>query len=413
MTFSRFRADVAAAAGRLRGTGQAVLACDDTYAFAVGWFALLHVGADIVLPPNGQSGTLAAFADRSILVVDDTVLSITPAPNARFQMLDLNRRRIIFHTSGSTGTPKRITRTLGMLQRESETLQRVWGDCAGTEPVRATVSHQHLYGLAFRLLWPLSAGRPFDATTDAVWETLLPKLGNGAMLISSPAHLGRLVGIHPVASDRRPSLVFSAGAPLSRDAAVMCDAILGCRPTEIFGSTETGAMAARRPNDGDEPWKLLPDTAIRCDNDGRMAVCSPYGRREWQQTEDVVEPAADGFRFIGRADRIVKIEGKRVSLPEVEAALEALPLVAAAAVVLLPGLPARLGGLLVLTQEGRARLDQLGGFRFARLLRGDLARTFDPAGLPRSWRFADALPMQAMGKRASAEIVALFGHASP
>lgn len=409
--FSRLRADVAAAMVALDGCAHAALACDDTYLFTVGLLALWQLGASVELPANAQPGTLAVFAESGVRVVDDRALA-NPSrePPCMFRRLDAESCRVVFHTSGSTGMPKRIDKTLGMLQRESECFHRVWGTRLDAQPdatVLATVTHQHLYGLAFRLLWPLAAGAPFDATTDAVWETLLPRLGSGAMVISSPAHLGRLAGIEKLAPDRRPALVFSAGAPLTHDAALMSQSILGCLPTEIFGSTETGAIATRQQRTGDEAWRLLPDTAIRLDDDGRMAVSSRYVDG-WQSTEDVVERDGDGFRFLGRADRIVKIEGKRVSLPAVEAALEALPLVAAAAVVMLPGLPARLGGLLVLTDAGTARLAELGRFRFGHLLRRELAATLEPAGLPRLWRFTDVLPSGAMGKRGNAAIVARF-----
>ena len=178
------------------------------------------------------------------------------------------------------------------------------------------------------------------------------------------------------------------------------------------GSTETGAMAMRRQTEGNEPWTLLPGNDIRTDTDDRMAVRSPYVQG-WQQTEDVIETVVGGFHFLGRADRIVKIECKRVSLPQVEAALEALPWVKEAAVVVLPGLPARLGGLLVLTDKGRTHLRALKPFLFGRQLRSALSEHFEPGGLPRVWRYADTLPTRSMGKRNDMEIAALFGSTGP
>jgi acyl-coenzyme A synthetase/AMP-(fatty) acid ligase len=406
--FARFQADVAAAAVRLHGCQQATLACADSYWFAVGLLALLHVGAEVLLPPNTQPGTLAELATR---VADDALIAGAPeAAERRFPRLEAGR--IEFYTSGSTGMPKRIEKSLVMLQREIEVLHRVWGTRLNVSLVLATVSPRYLYGLVFRLLWPLAAGTVFDAATDAVWETLLPKLASGAAIISSPAHLGRLAGLDPVTPSRRPSLIFSAGAPLTLAAATASETILGCLPSEIFGSTEAGALATRRQGQGNEAWTLLPDNEIRCDAEGRMAVRSPYVEG-WQQTEDVVEPVADGFIFLGRADRIVKIEGERISLPALEAALEALPLVAAAAVVALSGVPLRLGGVLELTDIGQARMRALGQFQFGQLLRGALSQRCAPAGLPRVWHFTNKLPVRAMGKRNDTAIAALFGPPEP
>jgi acyl-coenzyme A synthetase/AMP-(fatty) acid ligase len=407
--FARFRSDVAVATALLAGCSRAALACEDCYLFAVGLLALLHAGAEVLLPPNAQPGTLAELDMR---VVDDALIATAPERSCRFTRLDTERAKVVFHTSGSTGAPKLVEKTLWMLQRESEALHSLFGSRLGKGPVVATVSHQHLYGLAFRLLWPLAAGIPFDAATDVVWETLLPKLRGGAVMVSSPAHLGRLAGIDPLAPSRRPSLIFSAGAPLTAEAAATARVILGCLPTEMFGSTESGVIATRQQTNGNEAWAALPDTEIRVDAENRMVVRSPYVD-DWQHTEDVIERLGGGFRFLGRADRIVKVEGKRVSLPAVEGALEALNLVAEAAVVALPGLPTRLGGLLVLTAEGRAQLSALGPFQFNRLLRRLLSPRLEPAALPRLWRFDCALPIRAMGKRNDAVIAALFGAAEP
>jgi acyl-coenzyme A synthetase/AMP-(fatty) acid ligase len=400
--FRTFRADVAAATARLEGCPHAALVCDDSYLFAVGLFALWYAGAAILLPANSQPGTLATL---DVPIIDDRWLSRFPPAQRPFQSLDPSQCRVVLHTSGSTGTAKCIAKTLNMLQSESAAIQRAFGAQSGSGPVFATVTHQHLYGLTFRLLWPLAAGRLFDATTDAVWETLLPRLRRGAMIVSSPAHLGRLGGLRPAAE--RPAMVLSAGAPLTVEAAHMTAAIFGSLPTEIFGSTETGVIASRRQVHGGEDWTLLPGNKIRTDAEGRMAVHPAY-MDGWQQTQDVIEPTAGGFRFLGRADRIVKIEGERVSLPELEAALENLPQVAEAAVVALPETPVRLGAVLVLTADGHALLSDLGSFRFGRLLRRLLSASFEPACLPRTWHFTDAIPVRAMGKRNDIEIAALF-----
>ena len=402
--FARFHADVAATAGRLSTCSQAALACDDTYLFTVGLLALLHTGADVTLPPNTQPGTLTGL---TIPIVNDALIATAPTASRHFAPLDPNRGKITFHTSGSTGAPKHVEKTLGILQRESETLHQTFGPRLGAGPVHATVSHQHLYGLAFRLLWPLAAGIPFDADTDAVWETLLPKLHAGAAIVSSPAHLSRLAGLTPIPPSRAPTLILSAGAPLSTAAARTTETLLGRLPTEIFGSTETGAIATRQQRHGDEPWTSLPGSEIRTDSRDRMAVRTPYVEG-WQQTQDVIDPLPTGFRFLGRADRIVKVEGQRISLPALESALESLPLVEQAAVVALPGLPTRLGALLVLTAEGNAQRATLGPFPFTRHLRRLLSAHLEPTGLPRLWRISDALPTRAMGKRNDTAIAALF-----
>jgi len=419
VSLARLRADVAGNARHLKDAGcrRGLLATQDAYWGAVGLFALLHAGAEVVVPQNAQPGTLAALADAWDLVVcDRPPPGVAPvhvlAPGGEgtgLNPLD-PAAPLAFFTSGSTGAPKRVAKTLALLEREAEAIERLLGPVvpAGAR-VHATVTHQHVYGLAFRLCWPLATGRPFAGTTHELWETALAVLERGDALVTSPAHLGRLAGIAPVPPGRRPSLVLSAGAPLDEAAARGAEAVFNVPPTEIFGSTETGAIAWRRRIAPDPPWRPLPGVAVESDADGALLVRAPHAPGGVHHGADRVAVLPDGgLRFLGRADRVVKIEGKRVSLPEVEEQLRRLPWVADAAAVVLDGAVPVLGAAVVPSAEGAAALSAQGAFRFGRALRRGLAATQEPAGLPRRWRFVDALPGGTLGKRRAADIAALF-----
>ena len=60
------------------------------------------------------------------------------------------------------------------------------------------------------------------------------------------------------------------------------------------------------------------------------------------------------------------------------------------------------------SQAGRERMNEMGTFRFSRLLRRELAHSQEPAGLPRLWRFVGALPVGDMGKRNKQDLADLF-----
>ncbi|CAO3449822.1 hypothetical protein [Azospirillum argentinense] len=415
VTFARFRADVAGNAARLKGCRRGLLVAADGYWGAVGLLALLHAGAEVTIPPNAQPGTLAALtADGAIPVGGDLGSDLDgdfggnlEPGGAGMALAPLDPETpLSFFTSGSTGEPKRVVRTLGMLEAEALATEAVLGRLAGpTARVHATVPHQHVYGLNFRLLWPLVTGRPFARTMHELWETALAALDAESVLVTSPAHLTRLAGIAPLPPSRRPALVLSAGAPLPEPAAREAAAIFGTPVNEIFGSTETGAIAHRRREAGDPSWHPLPGVVAGRTPDGRLRVGAPHVEGGEHVGSDLVEMAGDGgFRLLGRADRIAKVEGKRVSLPEVEAQLRRSPLVADAAVLTLEQLCA----VVVPSAEGAARLADLGAFRFGRLLRRELSAVQEPAGLPRRWRFVSRLPDGALGKRRHADIAALF-----
>ncbi|MBI3503628.1 MAG: acyl--CoA ligase [Proteobacteria bacterium] len=405
--FATFRNDVAVAAGHLQGCRRAALICDDSYAFAVGMFGLLHAGARVVLPSNGHPGTLAALAGSFERVVGDAILA--PGTPAELRPLDPDGARFDFYTSGSTGTPKHVEKDLRRVEAELAALDGLLGTLPDAGPAMATVPHHHVYGLTFKVLLPLATGRPFRAEMQEFWESVLPALTATTMLVTSPAHLARLDGLPAVAAGARPAIVLSAGAPLSLAAARDCERLLGSLPFEIFGTTETGAIATRRQSAEDAPWRPMPGVEIRLDANACLQVRSGHVGPQWVATSDRVELHAGGFRFLERADRVVKIEGKRVSLAEVEQALLALPAVAAAAATLLPGSPERLAAAIVPSRQGAAQLQTVGAFRFGRQLRTALAESQEPACLPKHWRFVEALPLQAMGKRRDADVRALFG----
>jgi acyl-coenzyme A synthetase/AMP-(fatty) acid ligase len=424
--FGQFAADVAglAAAARDAGVGRGAVLSADPYRFLVGLFGLLHAGAAVVLPPDGMAETLASLRDRFDMVVTDEPpavaaprLPIETAPGgaASLPALDPAAASLEFFTSGSTGVPKRIPKPLLMLDQEIATLDAMWGAAAGQGPVLSTVPHRHIFGLTFHVLWPLASGRPFVSVIDLLLEPILARDVAGATLVTSPAHLTRLAGLPPLPAGQQPRRVFTAGAPLRASQAIEAAAVLGVAPTEIFGSTETGAIATRMQRTAQEPWTPLIGNRVTTDPEGCMVVHAPYGPTGGPFTSaDRVELLPDGrFHFLGRADRVAKIEGKRVSLPRLEEALADLPEVRDAAAVVLDGNPERLAAAVVLTEAGQARLAALGPFRFSRELRRALGRMFESAWLPKSWRFVADLPNGAMGKRRDADVRLLFLRSQP
>jgi len=130
---------------------------------------------------------------------------------------------------------------------------------------------------------------------------------------------------------------------------------------------------------------------------------------EWFRTADRGRPAGeDHFILMGRVDRIVKVEGKRISLNAIEERLTASPLARDARALVLDGRRQRVAAVIVPSVSGRDRLAQLGKLVFNRMLRDFLRETIEPVGLPRLWRYVDALPIDAQGKTTQAALVALF-----
>ena len=282
------------------------------------------------------------------------------------------------------------------------------------------MSHQHIYGLLFRVLWPLAAGRTFRGETYLQPEEMAAAMASGpaGCLITSPAHLSRLKGFRGltrIAAHCAP--IFSSGGPVDRATAVALRAAFAESPFEIFGSTETGGVAWRQ-QDGTvdaETWTPFSGVAVEADSEGLLRVRSPFvSAPDGVFTlADRVEVQRDGRFSAGpRGDRVVKVGDKRVSLPEMEAVLAEHELVSQAALVVLDhGTGSRIGAAVVPTPAGRQLLSQQGRRAFTQSLTQSLQRYWAGILLPRVWRFVTRLPEDAQGKITVAALQAVF--ASP
>jgi 3-hydroxymyristoyl/3-hydroxydecanoyl-(acyl carrier protein) dehydratase len=126
--------------------------------------------------------------------------------------------------------------------------------------------------------------------------------------------------------------------------------------------------------------------------------------------DDAASLGEDGaLTLLGRLDRVVKIEEKRIALASVEQALQQLPEIDDAAVFAAEEQGRQsLNAMLVLNEAGAALLALLGKTALIKLLKNQLAGQIERIALPRRWRFVAALPINAQGKTTVADLRALF-----
>ncbi|HJW73521.1 MAG TPA: AMP-binding protein [Geothrix sp.] len=386
--------------------GRWVLACPDAFEFTAGLLGLLQSRCTVLIPPNLLPETLA-------LLQAEAAGSISAAPAGGASSAPLGPipdGDLEFWTSGSSGHPKRVPRRFAHLLREVEVLETLFGPHCQGGPILGTVPHHHIYGCLFRVLWPLAAGRPFltepcgepDRFLAAFAQALPP------VLVASPAHLSRLPQLVDMGRiQTAPSVVFSSGGPLAAEDARRWRRWSPGGVIEIYGSTESGGIAWRN-QDGqpeNEAWTPFPDVTLAAAEDGALLLRSPRIPPGVLRMEDAVDFLPDGrFRLRGRLDRVLKLAEKRVSLPELEASLEAHPWVQRAAVVLLREPRTLLGAVLVLSPEAPVTEAK----DLAATLKAHLARRFEAAALPKRWRVVEQLPTNASGKVEAARLAGLF-----
>ncbi|HSI46663.1 MAG TPA: AMP-binding protein [Ideonella sp.] len=408
--------------------GQAVaLHFEDTLDFSAALFGAWHAGKIVYLPGELTAATLQALGTQvaglaSDAAEDFALPRLRPSPAAEPQQaLPLNPQaeQLVLFTSGSTGEPQAITKRLEQLFVEVAAQEQAFGARAGQAEVLGTVSHQHIYGLLFRVLWPLASGRLLHARRLAYIEDLplaLRELPNAALLIASPAHLKRLPPALPDDSfTARVALVFSSGGPLPDDALPDCRRLFGQAPIEVYGSSETGGIAWRqRSGEKHSPvWRALPGVAWRVDGERLQVSSAHLAEAGWHDSDDRVRASEEGFELLGRLDRVLKIEGKRVSLQAIEQALLATEWLAELRVLVLPGLREQLAVVGVPTEAGWALHTLQGRAALADALRRHLQPQLETMTLPRRWRFVSRLPANAQGKATAQALQALFDPRRP
>lgn len=138
---------------------------------------------------------------------------------------------------------------------------------------------------------------------------------------------------------------------------------------------------------------------------GKRLACAlgTCGRGECS-LDDNLEFTAEGlFHLLGRRDRIIKIEEKRVSLSEIERRLLALPEIADVAVVPIVRAGRLVLGAVVVLKDPASSLK-----KYKSHWRDTLKQWLEPVAIPRYWRSVESIALNTQSKRAWAQLQELF-----
>ena len=344
ITRRQYLADVHALAARLPAAGPMLNVTADRYRFAVGLGAAMLRGQNNLMPPNHTPDTVARLrglfpgtygltdAAESALALpmirhDDQPTSAMTTDEVP-QLPDAMLAAQVL-TSGSTGAPVPHAKHWGQLTHGTRAgahrLAHAMGrpSLAGVTLV-ATVPPQHMYGFESTVLVALLGGAAFDAERPfypADIARALARAPRPCMLVTTPFHLKMLLdaGLPLPEID----LTLCATAPLSPQLAARAEALLGAPLMEIYGCTEAGQVASRRPT-ADIEWHTYD--GLRLSGDG--AETSVQGEHVPQAIPladviEVIDPTT--FRLLGRSNDLINIAGKRSSLGHLNYHLNMIP----------------------------------------------------------------------------------------
>ncbi len=318
--------------------------CSDRYRFTVGLAAAVVSGKVSLLPSTHTPEMvrqLQAFAP-DVFCLHDTPHCPIALPQLRYPalpelpevdgidcavpMIDSEQLVAIVFTSGSTGTPVPHQKYWGPLLQSvhAEAGQIGLLENAANCAMVGTVPPQHMYGFESTVLialhcgQALSAAQPFYAAdiVAALEEVPVPRI-----LVSTPVHLRLLLDAGLDLPE--VALVLSATAPLSMNLAHDVEARFKAPLQEIYGSTETGTIATRRPTQT-LAWRLFE--GVTFSQQGEKTTASGGHVTQPIVLNDVIELTGDGcFLLHGRTADMINIAGKRGSLAHLNHLLNAIP----------------------------------------------------------------------------------------
>lgn len=420
---AEFLRDVLALAARLPQTDHVFNLCKDRYWFSVALFAAISRGVVSLLQnstaPENMAALFADFPDAICLGEQATPMLVQmpylvvphdplPAFETTPDMPRVPRTQQIarIFTSGSTGKPQAHTMAFWRMHKCAiAEAERMWEVAGGPCSVLGTVSPQHMFGLEATVLLPIFGGGQFSARQPffpADVASALAELPEPRLLVTTPFHLRKLMDAQ--IPWPRVSAVLSATAPLSLELAQEAESQFNAPMVEIYGSTETGALATRRPTQGAE-WETYSGIALEQGPNHTWACAQHFDRP--QALNDVVEVInPTSFRLLGRSTDMINIVGKRNSLAFLNQLLLSLPGVE--------------DGVFCMHETGSEdEPSRLAAFVVAPAVNGAdilsaLRQHMDPVFLPRPLVFLNTLPRDSNGKLAASRLAELRAtHLSP
>ena len=376
--------------------------CENRYRFMVAFAAVGLNGQTNLLPASRAPVPLRQLAEDypdSAQVTDADLepwLAATATDNIGLPIPELpgDQLMAIAFTSGSTGRAKPNPKRWSELLSGAHQAQQRFGLTAGLTVV-ATVPPQHMYGLETSIMAPLAsgvcvhAGRPFFPEDV---RTALQEAAPRRVLITTPVHLQACLR----ADLRWPELawIVSATAPLSVDLAAHAEQVFNAPVLEIYGCTEAGSIASRRPLHN-ELWQLYAGFRLE---ESRLLAGAHLA--EPVPLNDRIETCgAEEFRLLGRCEDLINMAGKRSSLAWLNHQLNQIDGVVEGVFIVPDN-----------SDEGTGRLTAVvvAPDLSERQLWAALAERLDPVFLPRPLLKVEALPRNETGKLTRDALLALL-----
>ncbi|QEN27130.1 AMP-binding protein [Francisella orientalis] len=387
----------------LNNNSKVALSIDDIYLFCCTWIACQFLGKTTIMLPNNKSGTIIKLATHYDSLITDNDLDLSAKIINEYTLKDCET---IFFTSGSTGEYKGYSKTIYNLEQESSAINSVIQSFSLKKiNVLTTVSHQHLYGFSWAIVWPLLYQKIIHTERLFVPELIHKKLlQDNNILITTPVIISHLEG--NITTPITNSLLISSASALSTDIAIKFQNSYNIPILEAYGSSETGVIAYRQQLI-DRLWKPFDNVCITTESD-QLVVRSLFFKQKKQLMSDIVALYNDKFELKGRVDKIVKIAGNRLSISQMQNILIDYDLIQDCVCIKRQSYREYIAAIICLNQAGQDLLQNFGKQNLIKQIKSYLLNYYSNVVIPKQWRFVTEIPTNSQGKRTLERLVELL-----
>ena len=242
-------------------------------------------------------------------------------------------------TSGSSGAPRHILFTAEQLGADADQIVTTMG-LRPEWPNIGAISLAHSYGFSNLVLPLVLHGIPLVLVPNPLPESMRQALGQieSATVPGVPAmwrswHAAGLI-------DQKIKLAISAGAPLPTSLEHEVFDTCGVKIHNFLGASECGGIAYDRsdsPREADTTYVGGAMDGVKLEVDGALRVTSPaVGLSYWPEpdsalrngtflTSDLVSLKGNDVQWLGRADDVMNLAGRKLHPAEIENVISAIP----------------------------------------------------------------------------------------
>ncbi len=307
-----------------------------------------------------------------------------------------NTKEISFLTSGSTAESKCVKTALDNMFVESGDMQEEFELTEGLE-LFTTTTVNHRFGMTCFLLLGMYAGCIIN--TDRINYPEDIKTPNSG-LVTTPSFLS-IMEKYNIIPEFKLEIIITAGSKL-QDSTFEYAQKISKRVIEIYGSSETGTIGYRETYKTPK-LKLLKGINIITSAKEYTKIKTAYSLNNIQLIGDRVKEIDGCIELLGRCDRVLKIQEKRVSAEDIENEIKTYGIISDCYCF---EYSKKIAVIAVLNELGQELLIKDGKLNLVKKAKSYLNDKFEV--IPQKWKFIDEIPKTANGKIDKKRIEEIF-----